>query len=186
MIIDLAFLKLKKEILVREAEKYLDLQNKTMLTDHTYMVKALANEPNFIKGNLPFCFVQKCIKNTDDIFELTHPTKEQNYKCDIVFDADVIKMWQGMNQKYKKIKPERGDIVIGYYIKNGTMISNGFLGIVKSVDMNLNMEIFEATVVNFYEDEPRAEQFDGIKIRTRGLNTKGKCRILGIFNPWFF
>lgn len=186
MKIDLEFLKLKKEILVLEAEKYLDIQNKTSFEDHSYLVKALTNEPDFIKGNLPFCFVQRCIKNTDDIFALTHADKDQNYKCDIKFDVDLVKMWQTMDRKYKKVKPERGDIVIGYYVKNNTMMMNGFVGIVRSVDANLNLEIIEATVVNNYDEEPRSAQFDGIKVRIRGLNTKGKCRILGVFNPWFF
>lgn len=186
MKVDLEFLKLKKEMFIREAEKYLDLQQKSGSDNHTYLVKALVNEPEFVKGNLPFCFVQRCIKNTDNIFEQLPLYAESNTLCSIDFSDDVIKFWQSLNKKFKKNRPERGDVVVGHYNRKDSVVTNGFLGIVKSVDANLNMEIIEATVINNYDEEPRAQQFDGIKFKVRSLTGKGKSRILGIFTPWFF
>lgn len=186
MKVDLEFLKMKKEILVQEAEKLFEIQTKSQDSDHSYLIRAITNEPNFIKGNLPFCFVQKCIKNTDDIFDLTFNGKEPHYRCDIKFTDDVIKMWQNMDRKYKKVRPERGDLVLGHYVKQNSMVTNGFIGIVKSVNQDLVVESFEASVKSIYEEEERQDQFDGLKIRTRAINTKGKCRILGSFTPWFF
>jgi hypothetical protein len=185
MKIDLEWLKLKKEVLVREAEKLLEIQNNSGEDSHEYLVRSIVNNPNFVKGNLPFCFVQQCIKNTDDIYDLI-VNDEKHKRCDINFDPNVITMWQKMNKKYKKIKPERGDIVLGHWNKQGGLITNGFVGIVIGVDSNLNIDIIEATVVNNYENESKSYQYDGIKRRIRPLAGKGKCRILGVFTPWFF
>jgi len=185
MKVDLDFLKLKKEVFVQEAEKLLEIQQKAPQSDHSYLVQSIVNEPSFIKGNLPFCFVQKCIKNTDDIYDLMVQS-ELHSRCDIVFDPDVISMWQKMNKKYKKFKPERGDVILGHWNRQGGIISNGFVGIITGVDSALNLDIIEATVINNYEEESKALQFDGIKRRVRPFSGKGKCRILGVFTPWFF
>lgn len=186
MKVDLEFLKMKKEVLIQEAEKLLDLQNKSSDIEHDYLVRAISNEPDLIVGNLPFCFVQKCIRNTDDIFDLTHNGKEPHYRCDIKFTDDVVKMWQNLDRKYKKVRPERGDIIIGHYVKQNSMVTNGFVGIARSVNSDLVIETLEASVKSIYEEEIRQHQFDGIKIRSRAINVKGKCRILGAFTPWFF
>lgn len=185
MKIDLDFLKKKKEIFVMEAEKLLAIQEKAGNVDHDYFVKSLVNEADFVKGNLPFCFVQKCIKNTDDIYNILIDS-ELHSECNINFIPDIVKMWQSINKRYKKIKPERGDIIIGHYTKQGGITMNGFVGIVTGVDSALNVDLIEATVVNNYEEESKALQFNGIKRRTRPLAGKGKCRILGTFTPWFF
>jgi hypothetical protein len=185
MKIDLEWLKIKKELFVREAEKLLDIQNKAGEINHDYLVKSIVNEPELMKGNLPFCFVQKCIKNTDDIYDLLIQD-EKHHRCDIVFNSDVITMWNKLSKRYKKIKPERGDIIIGHYNKQGGIITNGFVGIVVGVDSALNIDIIEATVINNYEEESKALQFNGIKRRVRPLAGKKKCRILGVFTPWFF
>jgi hypothetical protein len=185
MKIDLEWLKIKKELFVREAEKLLEIQEKAGETNHDYLVKSIVNEPNFIKGNLPFCFVQKCIKNTDDIYDLL-VQDEKHRRCDIEFNPDVIAMWNKLSKRYKKVKPERGDIIIGHHNKQGGIVTNGFVGIVVGVDSGLNIDIIEATVINNYEEESKALQFNGIKRRIRPLSGKGKCRILGVFTPWFF
>lgn len=185
MKIDLEFLKKKKEVLVKEAEKLLAIQERAGIISHDYFVRSLVNEPDFVKGNLPFCFVQRCIKNTDEIYNLLIDS-ELHHECDINFTPDVIHMWQKLNKKYKKIKPERGDIVIGHYNKQGGIIMNGFVGIIVGVDSGLNLDIIEATVINNYEEDSKAIQFNGIKRRIRPLAGKGKCRILGVFTPWFF
>jgi hypothetical protein len=125
------------------------------------------------------------VKNTDDIYDLLIQD-EKHYRCDIVFNSDVIAMWNKLSKRYKKIKPERGDIIIGHYNKQGGIITNGFVGIVVGVDSSLNIDIIEATVINNYEEESKAFQFNGIKRRIRPLAGKGKCRILGVFTPWFF
>lgn len=186
MKVDFEFLKMKKEILVREAEKLFEIQQKAGDPNNDFLVRSLVNEPDFIKGNLPFCFVQKCLKNTDDIFDLTYGNKEPHYRCDIHFTDDVIRMWQTMNKKYKKNRPERGDLILGHYVKQNSLVTNGFVGIVQSVNQDLVIQSLEASVRSIYEEEAKHAQFDGLKIKTRALNVKGKCRILGAFTPWFF
>lgn len=185
MKVDLEFLKLKKEIFIREAEKIFEIQKNAISTDHNYLVRALANGPDHIKGNIAFTFVQKCINHTDDIYDMLKH-EEPHARCDIRLNTNVIEFWQKLNKKYKKIKPERGDVIVGHYNRKDRIVMDGFLGIVKSVDANLNMEIIEASVISIYDDEPEAQRFDGLKVRTRGLAGKGKCRILGVFTPWFF
>lgn len=186
MKVDLEFLKHKKDLLVKEAEKFLEIQNNSNEKDHSYLVRSLANGPGNIEKNISFSFVQKCINNVDDIYDHLMSDIEQHHRFDIELKTDVITFWQGLNRKYKKTRPERGDIVVGHYNNKGKTVMDGFVGIVKSVDANLNMEIIEASVVNIYDDEPRAQQFDGIKLKIRALAGKGKTHILGVFNPWFF
>lgn len=185
MKVDLDWLKTKKEILVREAEKLLEIQKNAGDVEHDYLVRSLANGPSHIKGNLPFTFVQRCIDATDDIYDLLR-SEEPHRRCDIKLNTNVIEFWQGLSKKYKKLKPERGDIIVGHYNRKDKVVMNGFVGIVKSVDANLNMEIIEASVINIYDEDPRPQQFDGIKLKVRALAGKGKCRILGVFTPWFF
>lgn len=186
MKIDLDFLRVKKDLLVREAERLLSIQENVGGNDHSYLVKSIVNEPDFIQGNLSFCFVQHCIRSTDDIYDILMSDKEHHKRCDINFNPDVINMWRTIDRKYKKFRPEPGDIVLGHHSKKDVFQTNGFLGIVKSVDASLNMEIIEASVINNYDDEPRHQQFDGIKVRTRSLVGKGRSKILGVFTPWFF
>jgi hypothetical protein len=186
MKVDLEFLKIKKELLVREAEKLLEIQDNAGPGDHSYLVRSLACGPDHIKGNLPFTFVQRCIDRTDDIYDLLMSDIEQHTRCSIKLNTNVIEFWQKLDRKYKKLKPERGDIIVGHYNRQDKVVMNGMLGIVKSVDANLNMEIIEASVINIYDDESRAYQFDGIKLKVKALAGKGKCRILGVFTPWFF
>ena len=122
--IDLEWLRVKKELFAREAEKLLAIQEKSGKDDHDYLVKSIVNEPDFVKGNLPFCFVQHCIRNTDLIYDLLDKSEHHSH-CKINFQDDVIKMWQKMDKKYKKIKPERGDVIIGHWHKQGGIITNG-------------------------------------------------------------
>lgn len=186
MKIDLEFLKKKKEVFLSEAEKLFDIQKKAGEVDHSYLVRSIVNTDSLLKGNLPFTFVEKCIKNTDDIYDLLMHDVEHHKRCDINLSTDVIKFWQTLNKKYKKNKPAPGDVVVGHYNHQNKIVTNGFLGIVKSVDANLNIEIIEASVINVYDEDSSARQFNGIKLKIRPLADKGKCRILGIFTPWFF
>lgn len=185
MKVDLEFLKLKKEVFVQEAEKLFEIQKNAGGIDHAYLVRSLANGPDHIRGNLPFTFVERCINYTDDLYDLLK-FPEPHARCDIKLNTNIIEFWQKLNKKYKKLRPERGDIIVGHYNRKDKIVMNGFLGIVKSVDANLNMEIIEASVVSIYDDEPEAQRIDGLKIRTRAFAGKGKCRILGVFTPWFF
>lgn len=186
MKVDLEFLKVKKELLIKEAEKYLEIQQNSNAADHGYLVRSLANGPGNINKNISFSFVQKCINSVDDVYDFLMSDVEQHRRFDIKLDTDVIKFWQTLPKKYKKLKPERGDIVVGHYNNKGKIVMDGFLGIIKSVDANLNLEIIEASVINIYDDEPRALQFDGIKTKIRPLAGKGKTHLLGVFTPWFF
>lgn len=185
MKVDLNWLRIKKEILIFEAEKLFNIQNKSNSNDHSYFLRHLADGPEKIKGNLPFTFVDKCIKSTDDIFNLLKMEKPHE-QCDIQLDVNVVDFWHNLNKKYKRTVPERGDIIVGSYNRQDRILVNGFLGIIKSVDANLNMEIIEASVINNYDDEPSHKQFDGIKIKTRALSGKTKSKILGVFSPWVY
>lgn len=185
MNVDLDWLRIKKEMLVFEAEKLFDIQRQSNATDHTYLLRHIADGPEKIKGNLPFTFVQRCIKATDDIFELLKMEKPHE-RCEIELNTNVIEFWKNLNKKYKRIVPEKGDIIVGAYNKKDTIIEGGFLGIIKSVDANLDMEIIEASVINNYDDEPVFRQFNGIKLKTRALSGRGKSKILGVFSPWVY
>ena len=185
MKVDLEWLKIKKEILIFEAEKLLEIQNKSSSTDHSYFLRHIADGPENIKGNLPFTFVNRCVKATDDIFELLKMEKPHE-RCDIKLNTNVMQFWQDLNKKYKKTFPQRGDIIVGNYNKGNKIVSEGFVGIIKSVDANLNMEIIEASVVNNYDDEPLSRQFDGLKVKIRPLSGKSKSKILGVFSPWVY
>jgi hypothetical protein len=185
MKVDLDWLRIKKEILIFEAEKLFDIQNKSNATDHSYLLRHIVDGPKEIKGNLPFTFVDKCIKATDDIFELLKLEKPHE-RCDIKFNTHVIDFWHNLNKKHKRTVPERGDIIVGSYNRQDRILPNGFLGIIKSVDANLDMEIIEASVINNYDDDPVYRQFDGIKIKTRALSGRSKSKILGVFSPWVY
>jgi hypothetical protein len=185
MRVDLEWLKIKKEILIFEAEKLFNIQKKSNAIDHTYLLRHIAEGPEKIKGNLPFTFVDKCIKATDDIFDLLKMEKPHE-RCDIELNSNIVDFWHNLNKKYKRTVPARGDIIVGTYNKQDRLTTNGFMGIIKSVDANLNMEIIEASVVNNYDDEPLHKQFDGIKIKIRALSGKTKSKILGVFSPWVY
>jgi hypothetical protein len=95
-------------------------------------------------------------------------------------------MWQNMDRKYKKLKPERGDIILGHHVKHDSLVTHGFLSIITSVDQNLLMNTIEGCTINPYDEEPKHSQYNGLRRKQRVLNTKGKSRILGVFTPWFF
>lgn len=185
MRIDFNLLKNKKELLIKEAEKYINIQNFSGENNHSYLVRAIANGPQGIERNLSFSFINGCIQSVDDICDFLIPDNEHHQRCDIKLESNIVRFWQNLPKKYKKIRPERGDVVVGHYVNKGQIVMEGFLGIIKSVDANGNLEIIEASVINNYDEEPRHAQFDGIKVRIRAMSTKGKTKLMGIFTPWF-
>ena len=185
MKIDFNLVKNKKELLIKEAEKYIGIQKSSGEKNHTYLVRALANGTYGIEQNVSLSFINKCIKSVDDICDFLIPENEHHKRCEIKLSSNVIRFWQDLNKKYKKTRPEKGDVIVGHYVNRDKVVMEGFLGIVRSVDANGNLEIIEASVINNYDDEPRHAQYDGIKIKTRVIGTKGKSKIIGVFTPWF-
>lgn len=173
-----SMLDLKRILLAEEAKKLFELQEKG---EGGFLLRTITGDPEFYGQNWGICFLQQCIKNADDIGRALFPEWKD---ADLVFDDDMLKFWQNMDRRYRKLKPAPGDLVIMHYVKQNKLLNSGQIGIIVGTERNLSVRTLEGGVISQFDDEPIASQKDGIRERLRSSKGTAKMRVLGYLSPW--
>ncbi len=178
--INKTILDIKREMLMIEAEALLALQKQGDGSE--YILRSIIADPSIPTQNWGIAFIQHCVNMVDKKMNALLP--ELNHNSETILTDKVIRTWQKIDRRCRRLRPVPGDIMVMNYVKQGKSIESGQYALIMDVIPGEGIRMLEGGIVSSFDEMPVYSQKNEIRERIRSPKGTPKMRTIGCFSIW--